>query len=51
MINEADKSVLLDLLLAEVAKFSLKKEQVFNVERIIYGDYYNGIDGENRPYL
>ena len=51
MINEQDKGVLLDLLLSEAEKLKLKKDQIFNVERIIFGDYFNGIDGENRPYL
>jgi len=35
----------------ECAKFSLKKEQLFNVERIMYGDYFNGIEGDGRPYI
>lgn len=51
MINEDDKGVLLELLLTESEKFGLKHDQIFNVERLIYGDYYNGIDGESRPYL
>lgn len=51
MINEDDKAILLDLLITECAKAKLKKEDIFNVERIIYGDYFNGIDGENRPYI
>jgi len=28
----------------------LSKEEVYNTERIIFGDYMNGIDTENRPY-
>lgn len=51
MINNDDKGVLVDLLLQEAEKFKLKREDIFNVERIIYGDYINGIDGENRPYV
>jgi len=51
MINPQDKEVLLGLILNECEIFKLKKDQLFNVERIIYGDYFNGIDGENRPYL
>jgi len=51
MINEIDKGVLLELLLTESEKFGLKKDKIFNVERIIFGDYFNGIDGENRPYI
>jgi hypothetical protein len=51
MINNEDKNVLVDLLLLEGEKFKLKREDIFNNERIIYGDYINGIDGENRPYI
>lgn len=51
MINQGDKEILLGLLMAETQKMGVTKEQIFNVERLIYGDYYNGIDGENRPYI
>lgn len=51
MINNEDKQILLDIVLEESEKFKVKKDDIFNVERLIYGDYYNGIDGENRPYL
>jgi dynein heavy chain len=29
----------------------LTKEIVYNTDRIIFGDYLNGIDLENRPYI
>lgn len=51
MINNKDKDILVELMVPEIEKFKLKKEDVFNVERLIYGDYLNGIDGENRPYV
>jgi hypothetical protein len=51
MINQSDKDVLLNLLMGEITKMGLKKEQIFNVNRLIYGDYFQGIDGENRPYV
>jgi hypothetical protein len=51
MINNVDREVLLTLLLTEAEKFKLKKADVFNVERLIFGDYISGIDGENRPYI
>lgn len=51
MINNEDKATLVDLMIPEVEKFKLKREDIFNVERLIYGDYINGIDGENRPYI
>ena len=40
MINEADKQLLLDLILAETEKFQLTKDQIFNAERLVYGDYW-----------
>ncbi len=42
---------MLNLCLKETEKLGLKKDAIFNVQRLIYGDYFNGIDGENRPYL
>ena len=51
MINNADREVLLNLLLTEAEKFKLKKDDIFNVDRILFGDYMQGIDGENRPYV
>jgi dynein heavy chain len=51
MINDQDKQVLLDLLMNEAdRKFKLTKEQIFENDRIIYGDFGFGIDAENRPY-
>jgi hypothetical protein len=51
MINNQDRDVLLDLLITEAGKFKLKKDDIFNSERIIFGDYMAGIDGDNRPYV
>jgi dynein heavy chain len=51
MISEADKSILLELLLDQAErKFEVKKEAIFDNDRIIYGDFSFGMDGENRPY-
>jgi dynein heavy chain len=51
MINEQDKEVLLELLMDQAErKFDVKKEQVFENDRIIYGDFGFGMDGEARPY-
>lgn len=50
-MTKPDKEILLDLLLVEAEKIKIKKTDVFNVERILYGDYLAGIDGENRPYI
>lgn len=51
MINDTDKNILLDLCITEAEKFKCKKPDIFNSERLIFGDYLNGIDGENRPYI
>ena len=51
MINTEDKNVLLDLCITEAEKFKLKKPDIFNSERLIFGDYMAGIDGDNRPYV
>jgi hypothetical protein len=45
-----DKDILLNLLLVEAEKLKLKKADIFNAERLLFGDYIAGIDGENRPY-
>ena len=53
MINNKDRDVLNELLQTECdsKEINVKREHLFNAERLIYGDYLNGIDGENRPYL
>jgi dynein heavy chain, axonemal len=51
MINNTDKDILVDLLLTEAGKFKLKKVDIFNSDRILFGDYMFGIDGDNRPYV
>lgn len=52
MISNEDRDTLDELLNTEVEKaFKLTKEQVYVTERIIFGDYLNGIDTENRPYI
>jgi len=51
MINNQDKDTLVELCVAEGEKMKVAKPAIFNVERVIYGDYFNGIDGENRPYI
>ena len=51
MINKSDKGVLNELCIAEATKMKVKEKDIMNVERLLYGDYFNGIDGENRPYV
>lgn len=51
MINEQDKKVLLELLMDQAErKFEVSQDKVFDNDRIIYGDFGFGMDGENRPY-
>jgi len=51
MISDSDKNVLLDLLMSEAErKFEITQQQIFDNDRIIYGDFGFGMDGENRPY-
>jgi dynein heavy chain len=51
MINNKDKSVLNELCVAEAVKMKVKEKDIMNVDRLLYGDYFAGIDGENRPYV
>lgn len=52
MISQEDRDTLDELLLNEAANnFKLTKDQIYVTERIIFVDYINGIDGENRPYI
>ncbi len=52
MINESDKKVLLDLLMNQTEKhFNLNQQTIFESDRIIFGDFFFGIDGDNRAYV
>lgn len=52
MISNQDREILDGLLNTEVETvFGLTKDQVYNTERIIFGDYLQGIDTDHRPYL
>ena len=52
MISNEDRETLDNLLNDEVENvFKLKKEEVYITDRIIFGDYLNGIDTDNRPYI
>jgi dynein heavy chain, axonemal len=51
MINEQDKAVLNSLLNDQAGtKFLLKSDDIYTADRIIFGDFMNGNEGENRPY-
>jgi len=52
MISEEDKEKLAGLYLKESeTSFSLTKGEIFETDRIVFGDFFNGIDGDNRPYI
>jgi hypothetical protein len=40
-------------LLDEALKFKVKEKDIYKdgLDKILFGDYFNGIDGENRPYV
>ena len=51
LIDNKDRDWLDNLLLHESEKtFELTKKQIFNAERLIFGDYWGGIDVDNRIY-
>jgi len=51
MISESDKKILLDLLMSEAErKFDLTHDKIFDNDRIIFGDFGFGMDGEGRAY-
>lgn len=51
LIDNPDREWLDDLLLQESEKtYNLTKKQIFNAERLIFGDYMGGIDVDNRIY-
>ncbi len=52
MISNEDRDTLDGFLINEAStNFKLTKDQIYVTDRIIFGDYTNGIDGENRPYI
>lgn len=49
--DNPDRKFMDDLLLDKAqAKFALSREEIFNAERIIFGDFMDGIDVETRVY-
>jgi len=51
LIDNKDRSFLDDMLLDRAqVKFALSKKEIFNAERLIFGDYMEGIDVETRIY-
>ena len=51
LINNSDRKFLQDCLLERnQAKFAISQQELFNAERIIFGDYMDGIDVDTRVY-
>lgn len=51
LINNIDRNFLTNLILEKSnEKFKLKKEVIFNSQRIIFADFMDGIDVETRVY-
>ncbi len=52
LIDNIDRDWLDEILLDEAEKtYNLTKKEIYNAERLIFGDYMGGIDVENRVYL
>lgn len=51
LIDSIDRDWLDNLLNSEAEKtFNLDKKSIYNSERLIFGDYMDGIETENRIY-
>ena len=51
LIDTPDRDWLDDLLVSEGEKtFELTRKEIFNADRLIFGDYMQGIDVDNRIY-
>ena len=51
LTDNPDRKFIDDLLIEKAkSKFDCKKEDIFNAERIIFGDFMDGIDVETRVY-
>ena len=51
LINNTDRQWLTDYCIDEASKtFNVEKDGIYNSERIIFGDYMEGIDAEPRVY-
>ena len=52
MIDDTDRNWLDKMLLDEGMKtFSLQEKQIMNSERLLYGDYMDGLEAEPRVYI
>lgn len=50
LIDEEDRDYLKNMLITQFEKFNLEKETVLSLDRIIFGDFWNGREQEIRPY-
>ena len=50
LTTQEDRQFFINLLIEQFPTFDLSKEEVLNSERIIFGDYFEGIDSEPRQY-
>lgn len=51
LTTEEDRKYMKDLLASYFSGFGFEKEQVINVERLIYGDFTQGRDNDNKVYM
>jgi dynein heavy chain len=51
LTTEEDRKYMKDLLASYFSLFGFEKEQVINVERLIYGDFTQGRDNDNKVYM
>jgi dynein heavy chain len=50
LIDDQDREYLKEILAQQFEKFEIEKDQVLNVERIIFGDFLQGREVETRHY-
>jgi dynein heavy chain len=52
LINEEDREIFINLLKNKFEVFKLEEEQVLNIDRILFGDFLEGIETlEDRSYF
>lgn len=51
LTTEEDRKYMKDLLMSYFGNFGFDKDQVLNVERLIYGDFTQGRDNDNKTYV
>lgn len=51
LTTEEDRNYMIDLLVSFFEGHHVEKEQVYNSERLVYGDFMQGRDAENKQYI